>query len=152
MLKEHQDKLQRMEEKTILERLERCQKIVNGSRRTPLQKPLIFRMPDASVFESPCRGIYESCQGDEVSIFDLKQLSFSKTEVNPGKRPSSAANSYAAPAASCSWPGPEKNTNSNEESKLADSNWLGFRTALEQKALDDMKVQLISEKCRKIKH
>lgn len=142
MLKDHQDKLQRVEEKTILERLERCQKIVDGSRRMPLQKPLIFRMPDASVFESPCTGIYESCQGEEVSSFDLQQLSLSKTEVNPGKRSSSAVNSCAAPAASSSWPGPEMSTHSKEESKNSDSNWVGFRTALEQKALDDMKVVL----------
>ncbi|EDV32167.1 uncharacterized protein Dana_GF15688 [Drosophila ananassae] len=139
VLKDHQDKLQRVEEKTILERLERCQKIVDGSRRMPLQKPLIFRMPDASVFESPCTGIYESCQGEEVSSFDLQQLSPSKTEVNPGKRSSSAVNSCAAPAASSSWPGPEMSTHSKEESKNSDSNWVGFRTALEQKALDDMK-------------
>ncbi|KAH8319053.1 hypothetical protein KR067_006028 [Drosophila pandora] len=139
VLKDHQDKLQGVEEKTILERVERCQKIVDGSRRMPLQKPLIFRMPDASVFESPCTGIYESCQGEEVSSFDLQQLGLSKTEVNPGKRSSSAVNSCAAPAASSSWPGPEMNTHSKEESKNSDSNWVGFRTALEQKALDDMK-------------
>ncbi|KAH8321725.1 hypothetical protein KR074_000266, partial [Drosophila pseudoananassae] len=133
VLKEHQDKLQTVEEKAILERLERCQKLVNDCRRTPLQKSLNLQIPDASEFEAPCRGIYESCQGNEVSSFDLQRFSFFKTDVNPGKRSSSA------PAAPSPCPRREKSPNSCRDPTTDDSNWLGFRTALEQKALDDIK-------------
>ncbi|KAH8413452.1 hypothetical protein KR009_011340, partial [Drosophila setifemur] len=151
ILKEHQDKLDRncSGKPTIIGSLQRCQETIRRSRRSKdPANPIIFIMPDSSAFEPACRGSYESCQRAEVVLRDLvppkrfqedSLINSENKPLNIGKQTASAPvqNSHSTPL-------PAKRLNYGEglertKDEGSDANWLGFRTAREQKVLDDLK-------------
>ncbi|KAH8267456.1 hypothetical protein KR018_005231 [Drosophila ironensis] len=150
VLKEHQDKFQKIEESYMEERVKNCQEIIAKSRRIPVKEPLKFDFPQKDVFERPCRGIYESCRYDEILPEDLQYFNLNETDGNFPKRQNctnspaqNCTNSPAAVVKSQTWPNPlnrpKPDANTGKSNDDSSSQFVGFRTALEQKELDDLK-------------
>ncbi|XP_030384328.1 fidgetin-like protein 1 [Scaptodrosophila lebanonensis] len=62
------------------ERLANCQNLLAHSRRSrngteKLSMPMQWTIPEPSVFESKCRGKYQSCQYDEITNEELLEIS-----------------------------------------------------------------------------
>lgn len=103
-----------------MERLGGCQKLLQSSRRDRGRRnkfTINWPTPSETIFERPCRGVYESCKQSEFIINNVQ----SKEKIADKPISSSTANSPPAAAAPA---------------------YEGFRTAREQLMLQDLQVKI----------
>ncbi|ALC39236.1 CG3326 [Drosophila busckii] len=123
VLQGHQNKLDAISENYMQERLASCMKLLTDcGQKDGAKMPLAWPTPKISAFERSCRGKYESCKHDEITVDELcpKPKTATTSAANlcqqPVNAPKKAKESNAAPPA----PG-------------------GFRTAREQLIINNKK-------------